>query len=284
MPVGEFVIGRSAECHLALDDTLVSRRHASLDVRADSVRIRDLGSRNGVSVNGTPISGDHTLTHMDRITIGGQQMTFVEFQPSTGVGRPTTDMLRCPACGHFAEAKTRVCTNCGTAFSMSHATVEIQLDPNATLSTEGRSVSAFALISNLAQKSLQLNKFTDAQQMLRPHMDNLLAKLRQEGSGSHANTDVGTLSTATRFALQLAEGLESQEWLDWVLEAHLAASVLLSSDHIEHMHVLVRKVRYRNVKALRAYMEAMQARAHAFSPAERFRLKRLEGLERVIAA
>ena len=69
-----------------------------------------------------------------------------------------------------------------------------------------------------------------------------------------------------------------------MLEAHLASSVLLSSDHIEHLHVLVRKVRYRNVKALRAYMEAMQARAHAFSPAERFRLKRLEGLERVIAA
>lgn len=283
MPIGEFVIGRSADCHLALDDSLVSRRHACLMVSADSVFVRDLGSRNGVSVNGNLITGDHALTHMDRITIGGQQMTFVEFKPNAGVARPTTDMVRCSVCGHFADAKARMCPKCGTALSMSHATVELQIDPNATLTTEGRSVSAFVLITNLAQKSLQLHKFTDAQQMLRPHMDALLAKLRQ-GSGEHANTDVGALSTATRFALQLCEGLETTEWLDWVLEAHLAASVLLSSEDIEQLHALVRKIRYKNLKALRAYMEAMRERSHAFSPAERFRLKRLEGLERVMAA
>lgn len=284
MPIGEFVIGRSADCHLALDDSLVSRRHACIDVKASSVHIRDLGSRNGVSVNGKPIEGEHPLSHMDRIAIGGQQMTFVEFQPSSAVGRPTTDMVRCSGCGHFADSRARTCPKCGTAISMSHATVEIQLDPNATLSTEGRSISAFALISNLAQKSLQLNKFADAQQMLRPHMDALLVRLRQEGGGGHANADVGTLSAATRFALQLCEGLDAPEWIDWVLQAHLAASVLLSSEDIEHMHLLVRKVRYKDLKALRAYMETMRTRAHAFSPAERFRLKRLEGLERVIAA
>jgi hypothetical protein len=167
---------------------------------------------------------------------------------------------------------------------MSQATMEIQLDPNATLTTEGRAVSAFALISNLAQKSLQLNKFTDAQQMLRPHMEALLTKLKQATGGDHANTDVGTLSTATHFALQLAEGLDAAEWVDWVLEAHLAASVLLSSEHIEHLHALVRKMRYKNLRALRAYMEAMRERSRGFSPAERFRLKRLEGLERVMAA
>ena len=120
--------------------------------------------------------------------------------------------------------------------------------------------------------------------MLRPHMDALLGKLRQASGGDYANTDVGTLSAATHFALQLAEGLDSAEWLDWVLDAHLAASVLLSSEHIEHLHALVRKIRYKNLKALRAYMETMRERSHAFSPAERFRLKRLEGLERVMAA
>ena len=284
MPIGEFVIGRSAECHLALDDSLVSRRHATLDVRAESVTVRDLGSRNGVSVNGALISGPHELAHLDRITIGGQQMTFVEVQASKTAARATTDMLRCSACGHFAEARARICAKCGTALSMSHATVELQIDPNATLTTEGRSLSAFVLISNLAQKSLQLNKFTDAQHMLRPHMDALLNKLRQDAGGDHANTDIGTLATATRFALQLCEGLDAVEWLDWLLEAHLAASVLLSSEDIEQLHALVRKTRYRNLKVLRAYMQAMNQRAHAFSPAERFRLKRLEGLERVMAA
>lgn len=284
MPIGEFLIGRSSECHLAVDDSLVSRKHAALDVRVDGVRVRDLGSRNGVQVNGTLISGTQELAHMDRITIGAQQMVFVEFQQAAPATRPTTDMVRCMACGAFEESKARVCSKCGMVLSMSHATVEIQLDPNATLTTEGRSISAFALISNLAQKSLALQKYSDAQQMLRPHLDAFLQKLRADAGGDHANTDVGTLSTASRFALQLCDGLDAPEWLDWVIEAHLAASVLVSSEDIEQMHSLVRKVRYKNLKSLRAYMEAMRSRSHAFSAAERFRLKRLEGLERVIAA
>ncbi|HSQ63044.1 MAG TPA: FHA domain-containing protein, partial [Polyangiaceae bacterium] len=49
---GEFVVGRNASCQLSLDDPLVSRRHAVFNVRADTVTVEDLGSRNGVSLNG----------------------------------------------------------------------------------------------------------------------------------------------------------------------------------------------------------------------------------------
>ena len=52
LPIGEFVVGRSTECQLSLDDPLVSRRHAVLRVRRDGVSVQDLGSRNGVLVNG----------------------------------------------------------------------------------------------------------------------------------------------------------------------------------------------------------------------------------------
>src|SRR5512145_1758317 len=74
VPLGQFVIGRSADCQLALDDPLVSRRHALLTVRTESVTIEDLGSRNGVSVNGVKIEGQRPLSHGDHITIGGQEM------------------------------------------------------------------------------------------------------------------------------------------------------------------------------------------------------------------
>ena len=52
---GEFVVGRNASCQLSLDDPLVSRRHATFIVHADAVTVEDLGSRNGVSVNGERI-------------------------------------------------------------------------------------------------------------------------------------------------------------------------------------------------------------------------------------
>src|SRR5215467_1500062 len=66
---GEFVIGRSAEC-----------KHALLIVGAESVVIKDLGSRNGVVVNGTKIDTSRILLDGDRIVIGSQEMTLVAWQ------------------------------------------------------------------------------------------------------------------------------------------------------------------------------------------------------------
>src|SRR3954468_3059880 len=72
---GEFLIGRSAECQLALDDPLVSRKHALLVIGPDTVTVRDLGSRNGVVVNGIKIDTSRVLIDGDKITIGSQELT-----------------------------------------------------------------------------------------------------------------------------------------------------------------------------------------------------------------
>lgn len=74
LSLGQFVIGRAAECQLSLDDPLVSRRHALLAVGESEISIEDLGSRNGVLVNGDQLVGSLVLKHGDRIQIGSQQM------------------------------------------------------------------------------------------------------------------------------------------------------------------------------------------------------------------
>lgn len=71
---GEFLIGRASSCQLSLDDPLVSRNHARLLVTSVSVTIEDLGSRNGVKVNGERIQGPRLLQHGDEIVIGGQEL------------------------------------------------------------------------------------------------------------------------------------------------------------------------------------------------------------------
>ena len=73
----EFLIGRSMSCQLPLDDPLVSRNHAALRVVSGAVSIEDLGSRNGVKVNGDRIVGKRDLSHGDRVNIGKQEMVFV---------------------------------------------------------------------------------------------------------------------------------------------------------------------------------------------------------------
>jgi len=53
---GENLVGRSPSCRVVLDDELVSRHHAAIEVLGDRVRVRDLGSSNGTAVGGIPIS------------------------------------------------------------------------------------------------------------------------------------------------------------------------------------------------------------------------------------
>lgn len=50
------LVGRHPECDVRLDRPQVSRRHCCLALAYDRLLIRDLGSRNGVRVNGRPVS------------------------------------------------------------------------------------------------------------------------------------------------------------------------------------------------------------------------------------
>lgn len=92
LPVGEFVIGRAANCQLSLDDPLVSRNHATLTVTHESVVVADLGSRNGVRVNGERIESKRSLMHGDQISIGSQDMVVMsrrELSADTLIQAPT---------------------------------------------------------------------------------------------------------------------------------------------------------------------------------------------------
>ena len=67
---GEMTIGRDDDAGLRLDDPSVSRKHATLVVERRRVVVRDLGSRNGVVVNGTRIDGERALVARDVVEIG----------------------------------------------------------------------------------------------------------------------------------------------------------------------------------------------------------------------
>jgi hypothetical protein len=70
-----FVIGRSRECDLVLDDPNVSRRHAELRREDGGWAVRDLGSTNGIKVNGRRSPGGR-LQPGDEITLGVSRLTF----------------------------------------------------------------------------------------------------------------------------------------------------------------------------------------------------------------
>ena len=69
---GGATIGRSRECDIVLADTNVSRRHAELRPLGDGWTITDLGSTNGVRVNGRDVRANepHGLNSGDRVEVG----------------------------------------------------------------------------------------------------------------------------------------------------------------------------------------------------------------------
>ena len=75
LPVGGLTIGRSQENLLWLDEPEVSRRHARLDPApgGETVELRDLGSTNGLFVNGRKVDALTTLVelhHGDVLRVG----------------------------------------------------------------------------------------------------------------------------------------------------------------------------------------------------------------------
>jgi hypothetical protein len=69
------VIGRSRDCDIQLADANVSRRHAELRQEGASYWIVDLGSTNGMEVNGQRVKRAK-LRSGDTITLGSTEVTF----------------------------------------------------------------------------------------------------------------------------------------------------------------------------------------------------------------
>jgi hypothetical protein len=76
VPPGGAMIGRSRDCDIVLDDSNVSRRHAEIAPGGQGWRIQDLGSTNGVRVNGRQVEGPHPLESGDRVELGTVSVTF----------------------------------------------------------------------------------------------------------------------------------------------------------------------------------------------------------------
>jgi len=87
---GVFIIGRGRTADLTLYSSSVSRKHAMLRISSDRLFVEDIGSRNGVLVNGERIEEPTDLKDGDSLVIGGERIHVVEgAQSSSKFARPT---------------------------------------------------------------------------------------------------------------------------------------------------------------------------------------------------
>ena len=290
----EFVVGRTAGCHLVLGDALVSRRHAAFRVTRDGVEVRDLGSRNGVLVNGARIEGPSVLKDGDQVRVGAQDLlvSSTEREPREG---GTEELMQCRHCGELYDAMNDACTACGrrdqggpirdvgvpagrgVAADGQIPDTLVVSEPEQRTGGGTHAGGSLEVLARLADKALGMGRYDEGERLVGSMMNGILSR----AAGSEGQ-DRDTLSLASRYALRLAEVTHSPIWIDDTFRLYSTARQLMPADTIDELYRVATKVRYANPRAIRNYVSRLKDAAPAFGVTERFLLQRLEGLERRI--
>lgn len=70
------VVGRGSEADFSISDDAMSREHVAFELHDDGFRVRDLGSTNGMKVNGAEVLVAD-LKHGDSVELGNAMLRFV---------------------------------------------------------------------------------------------------------------------------------------------------------------------------------------------------------------
>lgn len=268
---GEILIGRSSNCHLVLDDGLVSRRHAQIIVTDDRVSVEDFSSANGVFVNSKRVNGTETLKGGDQLQIGKQQFTVCS------VARPPVAI----------PAERRMAETLHGARMPTDATTQAQLsDPRADTKAEHKQpevestqrAEALELLGGVADKVLALGRGEEAERVLSTALSNVLAEVKR---GRPPESRV--VIRAATYAGKLAEATARGKWLDYTIDLYASLRRPMPIELVDQMYAVLRRVDAVNLSALRAYLSILHAQTQAYAPNERFAIQRLEGLERLVA-
>lgn len=207
LPPGETILGRSPECHVTIDDPLVSREHAKILVDGEQVILRDLGSRNGSKVNGEQVRGEIPLNDGDRVRIGNQEVVFSRVVAARRPGRPTGSLRHCRKCQTPYVAEAPQCPNCG--YSPGADETLSGVAPTNNLDRERWSLQ---LQVELLEKALSIGRLPDADRVLGRIAVSVDERMAQAMPVERSQID-GAFGGAVRLASQQGE----IQWVRWVL-------------------------------------------------------------------
>ncbi len=279
LAVGDFVIGRSTECQLSVDDPLVSRRHAMMRITRDTVTMQDLGSRNGVLVNGVKIDGERSLVAGDKINIGSQEMQLLSADDAfQNVERANEDVYRRATqtlgAAYVVDLRN-VIDAVGAPVSSPGAPERVSDPPTAEAS---RSRQSFQLLGGVADKALAMGRVEEAERLLQTMLLDVITRAR-EGQ----LIDPATAEAAAQYAARLGGATTRGAWVDYVFELYRRMKKPIAAPVVDELYTVVRKAKNIDLALVRGYVADLRAAAATHGPTEQFLVKRIEGLERLVS-
>ena len=232
---GKYLIGRSSSCNVVLDAPLVSRRHAVLEVDVDRAAIADLGSRNGVFVNGVRVLGTRVLRDGDTISLGAETL-------DVKIGRVA-----------LTARPVRAAHKEDTLTGMKAVAVTLDEPPE----DEGRTTLVtddLELIGAVAERALQAGHVADAENMLRAHLDGLL-----QDAGRERRSSPAARARALVFALRLAEATGKGSWFDYAVDLLRAERIVCTDRQLDQLRITMHRVKGADPRRLARYAAALRA-------------------------
>ncbi len=208
---GETLLGRSPECHVTIEDPLVSRRHARIVIQDQVPVIQDLGSRNGLRINGALIRGEAPLADGDRVRIGTQELVFCQVPECDvkGVSRTTGYLLYCAHCRYPYPEEMLACPNCGGRDRIGEETTL------SGVTTTGQSNWAIQLLAEVLERALSMDRVAEAERA----MARARTALDERVALGH-RIEQPQLDSLAAGIVRYARSQNNTEWLIWVLHAY----------------------------------------------------------------
>lgn len=224
----EIILGRSPDCQVTIEDPLVSRQHARISLHGSNPTISDLGSRNGVRLNGELIAGEAILQNNDRVRLGTQDLVFlIVDQERTGRQTRATGMIRqCQSCGRPFPSECAACPHCGEAVVSPTPTAEF--DTLTGLIVEPEAGWAFQLLGEVVERALSADRVAEAERALQRAAKEIDERIR-----NNRGVDPVSLSRLSSYALRLSQLQGRLEWVRWVLDLYKAHGAMLSPELVD---------------------------------------------------
>jgi hypothetical protein len=226
---GATLIGRSSECQVTIEDPLVSRQHARIVIDGDEVLLEDLGSRNGVKLNGAPVSKPTPMKDGDRLRIGTQELVFCRVEPASSLNSKTTGFLRhCTSCRLPYPKEMVACPNCGTTEQVEEETLSGQFGSTS------QGTWSVQLLIEVLEKALSMGRTADAERILR----RATAQVEERFLGGE-RVQPAQLQALSMAAAKMSLDLNDATWGSWVAQIHRRMSTVPAAPVVDSLVGLV---------------------------------------------
>jgi hypothetical protein len=265
------IIGRSPECHVTIEDPLVSRQHARIVLDEDGALCDDMGSRNGVKLNGRPLKKPARLKDGDRLRIGTQELVFCEVREghNSALAKTTGFLRHCAKCHLPYPQELLACPTCGSTEQLDDDTMTGEL---AAVSEHSWSLQ---LLVEVLEKAVAMGRSQDVVRTLQRMATQIDERLQSGGK-----IDAKQLATVAESSVRASAAAGDPGWVAWVLRVYAKLGAVPPKAVTESLAELAMTHR----STLRPAVEAVVNAARTAHPVPAYDPDEVARLEQLLAA